>query len=92
MSSSSYFDGFRDGWSVAVQVLLCWVLPTGFVQYCSRHFYVIAVNFFPIRLLGFYGISTFVGCLYILFIRGLLNKFPDVFRMGTFIDSTHMKL
>ena len=25
-------------------------------------------------------------------VRGSLNKFPDVFRMGTFIDSTHMKL
>ena len=25
-------------------------------------------------------------------VRGLLNKFPDFFRMGTFIDSTHMKL
>ena len=25
-------------------------------------------------------------------IRGLLNKFPDFFRMGTFIDSTHKKL
>ena len=24
-------------------------------------------------------------------IRGLLNKFPDFFCMGTFIDSTHMK-
>ena len=24
--------------------------------------------------------------------EGLLNKFPDFFRMGTFIDSTHMKL
>ena len=24
--------------------------------------------------------------------RGSLNKFPDFFRMGTFIDSTHMKL
>ena len=24
-------------------------------------------------------------------IRGL-NKFPDLFRMGTFIDNTHMKL
>ena len=26
------------------------------------------------------------------FIRGSLIKFPDFFRMGTFIDSTHMKL
>ena len=25
-------------------------------------------------------------------VQGLLNKFPDFFRMGTFIDSTHMKL
>ena len=25
-------------------------------------------------------------------IRGSLNKFPDFYRMGTFIDSTHMKL
>ena len=25
-------------------------------------------------------------------IRGSLNRFPDFFRMGTFIDSTHMKL
>ena len=25
-------------------------------------------------------------------IRGSLNNFPDFFRMGTFIDSAHMKL
>ena len=25
-------------------------------------------------------------------IRGTLNKFPDFFRMGTFIDNTHIKL
>ena len=25
-------------------------------------------------------------------IQGSLNKFPDFFSMGTFIDSTHMKL
>ena len=27
-----------------------------------------------------------------LMLRRSLNKFPDFFRMGTFIDSTHMKL
>ena len=27
-----------------------------------------------------------------LFVQGAYNKFPDFFRMGTFIDSTHMKL
>ena len=25
-------------------------------------------------------------------VEGSLNKFPDFFRMGTFIDITHMKL
>ena len=25
-------------------------------------------------------------------VRGVYDKFPDFFRMGTFIDSTHMKL
>ena len=27
-----------------------------------------------------------------IYIRRSLNKFPAFFRMGTFIDSTHMKL
>ena len=34
-------------------------------------------------------------CMYIyiyIYLRGACNKFPDFFRMGTFIDSTHMKL
>ena len=25
-------------------------------------------------------------------LRGAYDKFPDFYRMGTFIDSTHMKL
>ena len=25
-------------------------------------------------------------------VQGSLNKFPDIFHMGTFMDSTHMKL
>ena len=29
---------------------------------------------------------------HLVYVRGLLNKFPDFFRMGTFIGSTHMKL
>ena len=38
--------------------------------------------------------SLRVRLIYFVFtdIRGSLNKFPDFFRMGTFIDSTHMKL
>ena len=27
-----------------------------------------------------------------IYIRGSLNKFPDFFLMGNFIDNTHMKL
>ena len=27
-----------------------------------------------------------------IYIRASSDKFPDVFRMGTFIDSAHMKL
>ncbi len=29
---------------------------------------------------------------YLTVIQGSLNRFLDIFRMGTFIDSTHMKL
>ena len=45
-----------------------------------------------------YYMKKFFGCSYLyvyiyiyIYIRGSLNKFPDFFRMGTFIDSTHMK-
>ena len=44
---------------------------------------------------GFYGISTVVCYLMpntVYIYTGSLNKFPDFFRMGTLIDSTHMKL
>ena len=36
----------------------------------------------------------YIDTVYILtqYIRGSLNKFPDFFHMGTFIDRTHMKL
>ena len=36
--------------------------------------------------------AYFVAPMLLKDIRGSLNKFPDFFRMGTFIDSTHMKL
>ena len=36
--------------------------------------------------------KLFIYKSYMFNIRGSLNKFPDFFRMGTFIDSTHMKL
>ena len=50
-----------------------------------------------ISLVWFYGISTIVGYLmpnfvytYTLNIQGSLNKFPDIFRKGTFIESCHV--
>ena len=46
MSGSSNFDNFRDGWLVAVQLLLCGVLPPGLVQYCSQHSCIVAVKIF----------------------------------------------
>ena len=44
MSGSSNFDSFRDGQSVAVQLLFCGVLSPGLVQYWSQHSCVIAVK------------------------------------------------
>ena len=45
-SGSSKFDSFRDGWLVAVQLLLCGVLLPGLVQYCSQHSCVVSVKLF----------------------------------------------
>ena len=44
MSSLSNLDSFRGGWLAAVQLPLCGALPSGLVQYCSQHFYVITVQ------------------------------------------------
>ena len=45
-SGSSNLDSFRDGWWVAIQLLLCGVLPPGLVQYCSQYSCVVAVKLF----------------------------------------------
>ena len=45
-SGSSNFDSFRDGWQVAVQQLLCGVIPPGLVQYCLQHSCVVTVKLF----------------------------------------------
>ena len=46
VSGSSNLDSFRDGWLVAVQLLLCDVLPPGLIQYCLQHSCVIDVKLF----------------------------------------------
>ena len=63
----------------------------------TQHFYLLCLFFFSRTL--FYSVQIGVGkdyCvlhIYIyIYIRWSLNKFPDFFRMGTFIDSIHMKL
>ena len=40
---------------------------------------------------GRYFFRTLYIYIYI-YIRGAYDKFPDFFRMGTFIESTHVKL
>ena len=45
-SGSSDFDSFRDGWLVAVHLLLYGVLSPGIVQYCSQHSCVVVVKLF----------------------------------------------
>ena len=61
----------------------------------------IYIKYIGFGLVGFYCILTIVGFfnakssllhIYILDIRGAYDKFPDFYRIGTFIDSTHMKL
>ena len=44
ISGSSNLDSFCDGRQVAVQLVLCGVLPPGLVQYCLQHSCVIAVQ------------------------------------------------
>ena len=49
----NFFYSFRDGWKVGVELLLCRVLSSGLVQYCSQYSYVVAVKLFlnPVFLL-----------------------------------------
>ncbi len=49
MSGSSNLDSFRDGWKVAVQLLLCRVLPPRPAEYGLQHSCVIAVKLFQYR-------------------------------------------
>ena len=48
-------------------------------------------------LIGYFILVHIVNDIFKVFrckqeIRGSLNKFPDFFRIATFIDNTHMKL
>ena len=43
-------------------------------------------------ILYMYDNPMYIYNIHIIYIRGAYDKFPDFFRMGTFIDSKHMKL
>ena len=43
------------------------------------------------QLYSFKYFKQLYGFKYFMHLRGSLNKFPNFFRMGTFIDSTRMK-
>ena len=69
-----------------------------YCEYIADHFYDPFGSWDCYRsfvlVVWFNGISTLVDYLMPnpVYIRGSLNQFPDFFRMGTFIDSTYMKL
>ena len=57
ISGLSNLDSFRDWRQVAVQLVLCGVLPPGLVQYCSQHSGVIASSLFSSRFVSVSGAS-----------------------------------
>ena len=54
MFGLSHLDSFHDGWWVAVQLLLCRVLPPGLVQYCLQHSCEVAFRLFFVIALVYY--------------------------------------
>ena len=59
MLGSFNFDSFRDGWLVAVQLLLCEVLPSALVQYCSQNSCVVSIKILFISLLGVHEVHPY---------------------------------
>ena len=55
----------------------------------SKYIYIIYIYIYIYIYLFIYLCVCVCECVCV---RGSFNKFPDVFRMGPFIDSTHMKL
>ena len=68
-----------DSWNIFLHVCIyIYIYEVGYVCTCI-YIFIICTHMHT-------HIHTYT------FIQGSLNKFPDFFRMGTFIDSTHMKL
>ena len=55
-----------------------------------QYFIVVAQQWFMV--ISGWRLMWHLFVIFNIYIRGSLNKFPDIFCMGTFIDSTHMKL
>ena len=61
MSGSSNLDSFRNGWYVAIQLLLSRVLIPGLVHYCSQYSCVIALKFFSIHLVSIHVVHPYTS-------------------------------
>ena len=61
---------------------------TGIIKLERLHLKILGINYFVF----FKGTRTNIYIYIYIYIRGSLNKSPDFLRMGTFIDSTHVKL
>ena len=59
MSASSNLDRFPNGWKLAIQQLLCGVLPPWLVQYYSQHSCVVAVKLLLIRLVSVHVVHSY---------------------------------
>ena len=68
-----------------------WPAPLSFKIYLLIELYLFHVGYTYLWLCVYEAIKVLL-CKWVLIIQGWLNKFPDFYHMGIFIDSTHMKL
>ena len=54
--------------------------------------YFCSVDVLTVLFLVAFSVHFQIVCFYTVYLRGAYHKFPDFFRRGTFIVSTHMKL
>ena len=74
-SCASNLDSFCDGLLVAVQLLLCGVLPPGLIQYCSQHSCVVAVKLFLQPFTLYSSIDTIAAWKKLRFILSVRSDF-----------------
>ena len=65
-------------------------LSNDLYMYTYTHIYIYN-TYIRYTFICYMNMPIYIYIYIYIYIRGSLNKFPDFFRMGTFIDSTHMK-